>query len=253
MVEYDLHLGVFSGPLHKLLELVEARKLEVTEISLAQVTNEFLEFLKTLETVEAPVLADFIAIASRLILIKSKSLLPDLPLTSEEEKEIKDLEYRLRLYQELKPSMRFISKLWSAGHRQFSRSYLLVRQPTGGGEIAPELEEHFFYPGEGITTAAFVESLARLSQILKKAELETKIIREKIITIEEKIAEVVRRLSESGATTLRNLSGEKSRSEIIAIFLALLHLAREQMVHLEQQAYFSDIIVKPQSKEENAQ
>src|SRR3989338_9156814 len=105
MTAYEFKTEKFQGPLEKLLELIEDKKLEITEISLAEVTNDFLQYLKTLTDADnmqtnaegnaeqsgnlavnqieirenLRLLADFIAIASRLILIKSKSLLPDAP------------------------------------------------------------------------------------------------------------------------------------------------------------------------------
>ena len=82
---FDLKTAAFSGPLEKLLELVEERKLPITEVNLAEVTNDFLDYLRTLKTVDPSVLADFIVVASRLILIKSKALVPELTLTPEEE------------------------------------------------------------------------------------------------------------------------------------------------------------------------
>jgi segregation and condensation protein A len=134
-MNYELKLEQYSGPLEKLLELIEERKLEVTEISLGQVTEDFLRHLNDLKAktgalqegdpVEHSVrahlrlLVDFIIVASRLILIKSKSLLPGLELSGEEEADIKDLERRLFIYKELKPAMRLIASLWKSPHGSF--------------------------------------------------------------------------------------------------------------------------------------
>ena len=87
-MNYELTLEAYQGPLDKLLELVEAKKMEVTEISLAEVTADFLDYLKKLEAenVSQTLLADFLVIASKLIFIKSKILLPSL-FAGEEETE----------------------------------------------------------------------------------------------------------------------------------------------------------------------
>src|SRR4051812_15045342 len=101
---YELKIGEFSGPLEKLLELIEAQKMDVSEVSMAKVTDDFLKYLETLKDPDSAiavfpadlrVLADFISIASRLIFLKSKYLLPGLALSDEEEADIKDLEERL--------------------------------------------------------------------------------------------------------------------------------------------------------------
>jgi len=122
-MSFEVRLEQFNGPLHKLLELIEEKKLEVTQVSLAAVTADFIGYVEKLEKacppdfeqtksglagrsgkvgrgVDASILADFIVVAARLLLIKSKVLLPDLTLTQEEQIDIVDLENRLKVYQQ---------------------------------------------------------------------------------------------------------------------------------------------------------
>lgn len=235
---YELKTEKFTGPLEKLLELIEAKQLAINEISLAEVTDDFLKYLEGLADADMRLVADFISVASRLVLIKSKSLLPDLSLTGEEESDIKDLEKRLKIYQELKPVLRILDKLWKVAGREFSRPYFLEQSASleGGARV--------FYPGEGLEIRALTASLQKIFESFVSLELETKSIREKIVTLEEKIAEVVERLTREGESTFKNLSSAKSRSEVIIIFLAILHLAHERLVALEQSGRFSDIIIK---------
>lgn len=237
---YELKLEKFSGPLAKLLALIEARELPITDISLADVTDDFLHYLRTVTRggTDMNLVADFIAVASRLILIKSKVLLPELTLTSEEEASIGELEARLKIYRGLRPAMRALAKLWRSGVKEFSRPYLMTK--TGAA---------LFYPGGTTDTAALFGSLQRLFEVFENYELETATIKEKIISIEEKVAEIVRRLTDTGETQFRKLAGRRSREEIVAIFLAILHLAREQMILLEQTERFSDIIIRKSSRQ----
>lgn len=238
---YELKLEKFSGPLEKLLELIEERKMEIGEISMAQVTDDFLKFVKSLTGGHAdlPMFAGFIAVASRLIFIKSKYLLPDLTLTEEEEEAgIKDLEKRLKLYQELRPAMKVMAALWRKSNNEFSRPYFLARG------FAPEAGSGIFYPGGGLDIQALSGLLGKIFETLQSFTLETETIREKIMSIEEKIAEIVKRLEIEGETNFVNLAGSKSRMEIIVVFLAILHLAREQLVLLEQAERFSEIVIK---------
>lgn len=252
--EYELTVGAWSGPLEKLLELIEAEKLGVNEVSLAKVTDGFLKYLEEFRrgTVEGGdgaeaelkfrgdlrVLADFISIASKLIFIKSKYLLPGLVMTEEEEADIKDLEERLRLYQRLKPAIKALNMLWKESHRSYSRPYFLGRGGTlPGGQT-------FFYPGGTTSIEALREPIARLLETFKTYELETETIKEKIITLEEKISEVIGRVRKEGDMHFKHLTDAKSRAEMIVMFLAILHLAREQLVLLEQMGNFSDIMVR---------
>lgn len=244
---YEIKTEQFSGPLEKLLELIEAEKLGVNEVSLAKVTDGFLKYLEKFRTggegeerfrVDLRVLADFIAVASRLIFIKSKYLLPGLALTEEEETDIKDLTARLARYQALKPALKHLHALWRANHRSYSRPYFLGR---GGGLAAGQ---KVFYPGKNIDITGLRSALEKIFETVTAYAFETETIKEKIITLEEKISEVLKRLQGEGDLQFRRLSSEKSRSEAIVVFLAILHLAREQLILLEQMENFSDIMVK---------
>jgi segregation and condensation protein A len=245
---YELRTEKFSGPLEKLLELIEAQKLGVDEVALAKVTDGFLKYLEDFRkngTGEAArafradlrVLADFIAVASRLILLKSKYLLPGMALTEEEEADIKDLETRLARYRELRPAIRILAKLWRESHKSYSRPYFLGR---GTGFSAGA---HVFYPDANTDAAALRTGLERIWNEIVAYEMETQTIKEKIVSLEEKIEEVMRRITREGDTHFSRLSAG-NRGETIVVFLALLHLAREQLVKLEQAERFSDIMVR---------
>jgi segregation and condensation protein A len=244
---YQLQVGEFSGPLEKLLELIEEQKLEVSEVSLATVTDGFLQYLEKFKhegeigeesfRIDLRVLADFISVASKLIFLKSKYLLPGLALTTEEEADIKDLEERLKIYQQLKPAIKVINALWRANHKSYSRPYFLGK----GTGLAPG--QTVFYPGKKLDTESLQAALSNLFETLKTYDMETETIKEKIVSLEEKISEVLGRIQKEGNMRFTNLSGEQSRSEMIVVFLAILHLAREQLVLLEQMDNFSDIMV----------
>lgn len=249
---YELKTENFSGPLEKLLELIEARKMDVSEVSMARVTDDFLKYLEKIKNsefdeeqkveaifhVDLRVLADFISVASKLIFLKSKYLLPGLALTDEEEADIKDLEGRLKIYQELKPALKHLAKLWRESHRAYSRPYFLER---GGGLAAGQA---VFYPGKNLTREALTDSLGRIFETIKTYELETETVKGKIVTLEEKVSEVLALIQGQGDMHFRHISADKSRGGMILAFLAILHLAREQIILLEQMENFSDILVK---------
>jgi len=249
---YELKTDHFSGPLEKLLELIEGQKMDVSEISMAKVTDDFLKYLEKIKNnefdevqkveaifhVDLRVLADFISVASKLIFLKSKYLLPGLALTEEEERDIKDLEGRLKIYQELKPALRHLAKMWRESHRAYSRPYFLGR---GGGLAAGQ---SVFYPGKNLALEALVGSLGRIFETIKTFELETETIKEKIVTLEEKISEVLAMIQREGDMQFRRLSGTETRADMIIAFLAILHLAREQIVLLEQLDNFADIVIR---------
>lgn len=252
---YELKLEKFSGPLEKLLELIEAQKMDVSEVSMAAVTEDFLRYIEKIKELPlAPgtdaegiasafredlrLVADFITVASKLIFLKSKYLLPGIALTDDEEADIKDLEDRLKIYKELKPAMHIIAKLWHESHRSYSRPYFIG---YGGGLAAGQT---VFYPGRNVTVPALAGSLDRIFETIKTYELETETIREKIVTLEEKIVEVLARIEREGTMEISGRAGGGPRIEVILMFLAALHLAHDERVVLRQGALFSDIMVE---------
>lgn len=246
---YELKTEKFQGPLDKLLEFIEEKKLEIAEISLAEVTGDFLKYLKNLESPQADetkeeylirlrILADFIVVASRLILIKSKSLLPDAPLTSDEEADIKDLEARLKIYRALKPAMKLLQERWQKSESEFSRPYFLSASFPRAASGA-----NIFYPGANLSLESLVASVGRVAAVVQKFVSEEATVAKEMVSVEEKMKEIVERLQKFTEVSFSHFSGDRSRSEIIAAFLAILHMAHDQLIFLEQKAHFSDIII----------
>ena len=102
----------FEGPLDLLLELIEKRKLFIGDIALAKVTDDFISHIKQFENMPMGESAHFILVASTLLLIKSKALLPGLSLTEEEQGDIHDLETRLKIYKRIKDASKDIETLF---------------------------------------------------------------------------------------------------------------------------------------------
>ncbi len=240
---YEINTQKFSGPIETLLDLIERKKMEVTELNLAQVTADFLNYLKALaEAEKSPdgegngatprLLADFVVVASKLLLIKSKALLPNLEFTTEEEKEIKDLELQLRFYQNFKPAVMHLKELWESKSFSVSRPLLAGRPPI-------------FYPSANISIDNLFKLMEAIYGELNELKFEAKTIKSPLITLEEKISEIIE-LFQSRATALKfhRLKEEKSRAEIVVMFLALLHLIHEKLVKAKQIKHFSDIIIE---------
>lgn len=233
-MNYKVKIDKFSGPLHKLLELIEARHLDIMQISLAEVTADFLDYVKQLgEKAEPGILADFLVIAARLVLIKSKVLLPSLELTEEEQQDIRSLEDQLKLYQEFKAAAGHLGRLWHRPQRSFSRPLFMSL-----GDVA------VFYPPKDLTAAQIFGAMSRLLALLKDLLPETQIIKEAVIKLEEKIAELMERFQEGVEHSFKAIAKGRPRREIIVLFLALLHLLRERLVRVEQEKQFGDIILK---------
>ncbi|MBI4993676.1 segregation/condensation protein A [Candidatus Wolfebacteria bacterium] len=230
---YQINSGQFSGPIEKLLNLIEEKKLEITELNLAAITADFIEYLKKIEQSKAPelrFLAEFVAIAATLILIKSKSILPSMELSGEEEKNIKDLEERLKMYAIFKPAMALFKNFYERKNFSVSRQLFLNFQPV-------------FYPAANVSQESLKERMEKIFSDFKQFALEEEKIEMPLIKLEEKVAEILKRI-ESGAGNFNNIVSNKSKAEIIVLFLALLHLLKEQFIKVEQNNGFDDIIIE---------
>lgn len=229
---YELKIPTFVGPVEKLLELIQEKKLDITAISLSEVTADFLNYLSTLGKVPPGVLADFIVVAARLMLIKSKALLPELPLSEEEEADIKDLESRLLLYREFKEAGRELGGLWKKHRVQYGR------------ELFSAYQVSFFYPSPGLTTDAMSASLQSLLMALQAIQMREKnIARSAIISVEQKMGELLNHIGGASKSQFSDLA--KTKEEMVVLFLAVLHLLKERLIEIEQQENFSHIIIKP--------
>lgn len=237
--DYQLTAGAFSGPLDKLLELIEEKKLAITDISLAQVTDDFLRYLEAFRKApvsegEMELLADFVVVASRLLFIKSKSLLPDMVLSDEDESDVRDLTTRLAFYKEFRPAMKLLLGLWQGSRASFARPYFLT---------IGSAREGAYYPGSLRSAEELKVSMAKLFEGFEKFTIERQVVRERVVTLEEKLKEIRAAVERLKEIVFSEFTKASPRSEIIVTFLAILHLAREQLIRLEQPEGVSDILI----------
>ena len=224
----------FQGPLDKLLELVQKEKLDINQVSLAKVTDAFLKYLTKLERegeVSSRTLADFLIIVSKLLLIKSKMLVPDLVFEKDEEEEIHDLETQLKIYKHIKEAEKNIEKNW---HKKL---VMANREFFAGNET-------IFRPGN-VAIKHLKHSLVEIIEEIKRFKPTEKIKRE-IINLKDKIKDIMERIKNS-PVNFKNFYQSNNKGEIIILFLAILHLFRKEKVNLEQKERFGEIIVKKSS------
>lgn len=234
---YQVSIQNFSGPLDLLLQLVEKKNLAITELSLAQVTQEYVVFLGEQKEINSEDLADFLVIASTLLLIKSRSLLPSLVLAPEEEAEIMDLETRLKIYKLYK----------EAGNKlkgMFKKEIFIIDRPSW-----KNIEAKFSPPPH-----CSLESLnVAFLRILKEIQIEeAKPLAEKkiqrIVSLEERIKELIQKITHGKMFRLHDLTKEKQdKIDLILTFLAALHLAKQKIIKVEQKNNFGEIWILNQS------
>ncbi|MEW5805407.1 MAG: ScpA family protein [Patescibacteria group bacterium] len=225
----QLKLDKFEGPLSLLLELIEQNQLDITQVSLAQVTDQYLNLVES-ENLPLFQLADFLVVASRLLLIKSKVLLPFLDLTEEEEQEAKELELALKEYQRYKEQTKKINQLFQAKNLILSRQLWQGRQAGFSPPQELNLNE---------LEAAFISLLNSLEKFILPKQTG---YLEKAISVEEKIQQILKKVENQAVLSFNSLvSGQPKKIDLIINFLALLFLFRQKIVFLEQKTRFKEI------------
>ena len=234
----ELNLEKFQGPLGILLKLIEQEELDITEIALAKIADEFLAYVETSEDIGPEEMADFLVMAARLLYIKSKALLPYL-VSAEEEEEITELENQLRMYKEFVEASAKISEL--VGAKKFLFSPVIINKNFR----RPKKEQASFVAPAGITLTLihdrFIELLERLQD--KEEKLDEKHLEPKI-SIDERISYIRELLTKKLRFSFSKfLESASSRTEVIVSFLAVLELAKQRELVFEQEELFSEIHV----------
>ncbi len=231
---YQVKLEVFEGPLDLLLKLIEQEALDITAISLARVTDQYLAYLHVVEEVRPGELADFMVIAARLLLIKSRALLPKPPKIVEEEDVGDDLVRQLREYRLFKHAAQFLAAREQAGMQMYARSMPVSQSPqsrktridlgdTSTDDLIRVLRALLDQPGQATDSTALLPHR---------------------VTIEQKIEQIVDRLTTSPSLTFRSLLTDvTSRVEVIVTLLALLELVRRRRVSVRQDQLFGEILI----------
>ena len=213
-LSYSIKTDVFEGPLPLLLSLIEKRKLLINDISLAKVADDFINHMKTLTDLPRGEVANFILVASTLILIKSRSLLPNLEITEEEKGNIDDLQARLRLY-------KIAKDLGVIVKDRFGRNISLF--PSGRKIIEP-----VFAPSKDGSLSNLLNAIKSVVSELPKKEFVPEAIVRKMISIEEMMDNLLKRITSGLKMSFKDFVGDKKdKVDIIVGFLAMLELVKQ--------------------------
>ncbi len=229
MESFQVQIEKFSGPLGLLLELIEQRNLNITDISISQVTNDYLSFLNT-NTISSNEMADFLVIASTLLLIKSKAILPTLSLSRDEEEEIIDLKDRLALYKFFKDKSVFIKE------RVLTKEYFFSHEPFLDEAIR-------FSPPPNLKLDDLRNAFLKALEIYKQENhiYSSKKIRI-LINLKERIQQLLSHFTKGNKYNFKDLvKNKENKIDVIVNFLAILHLTKEGVIFVDQDKNFSDI------------
>jgi len=221
---YDVHLEVFEGPLDLLLYLIKKDDMEIAEIPIAQITQEYITYIDVLKELNLEGAGDFLVMASTLMQIKARMLLPGSVGEEEEESPLEELKARLLEYQRFKE----------------------VAQLLGNRET--EYSQIFYRPGPVFDKSDFTLEVSLFDLISSFREVLTELptnVREIVyeeIPIEQKIREILDYLEGKEFITFRELLAlSKSRIDLIVSFLAVLELIRLKQVLARQKEVFGEV------------
>ena len=235
------HIEKFDGPLDLLLSLVVKNKIDIYDIPIGDLTEQYLDYLDKMRKMDMAIAGDFIAMAAELMLIKSRMMLPKVDDEEEEEDPRAALTRALIEYQKAKEAA----------------EYLGERYPFYSDRIPKEADERYF---EEIPTlrdqdiellrTAFENVMQRYAIELRNAPTEkseetlARLLRKRVVPVSQKIKEIVKRLKTKGRTSFSNLMMEsEDKSELVASFIAVLELIRDGKISIAERTGNNDVIL----------
>lgn len=227
----NFKIDKFEGPLGLLLQLIESQELDITEISLAKIADQYIEYIRGDKVIGPEELADFLVVAAKLLLIKSRALLPF--LKGEAEEEIKEFEQQLRMYKEFLEAAKKIEAI--IGQKRFSFAREFNRQ-------AFLASAHLFSPPKNLTAEALGAVFSEIIKNIRPVELLEEKNLEQIVNIEDKILAIRQILLEKIKISFSHiLAGAKNKIEVIVSFMAMLELIKQRDVTAVQGEMFGEI------------
>jgi segregation and condensation protein A len=226
---FSVHAPQFEGPLEALLDLIESRKLSISEISLAEVCDAYLTHIETLPELPLGETSQFILVASTLLLIKSRTLLPTMELTEDERESVQELEHRLARLALVRKAAKLLKRRWGLA-------------PLALAKNAPD-RPIVFSPREARRDTLLGAAKRILSTIPAAVTLAEASVAP-VLALEDVIKQVHARLTSAIRAHFSELTKSASRHEVIVYFLAMLELVRSGSASVTQEKLFSDIEIE---------
>jgi segregation and condensation protein A len=229
---YQVKTEQFEGPLDLLLSLIEKEEVDITRVSLANITDQYLHYIKEREDISLYNLTDFLSVAAKLILVKSHALLPLLQLDDDEEEDLQELERQLAALKVFKDHAEKFAQVFEDAKSCYSNKGIWG-------------QDAYFCPPEDITANDLRNAfLASLHTIPRMEALEEKIVSD-VISLERRIVFIQKSVEKRATIAFSEITvNAKDRSEVVVSFLALLELVKQQIIVARQKCVFEDIILK---------
>lgn len=226
---FTLETPTFAGPLDALLNLIELRKMSISDISLAEVTDAYLAYIEKLPELPLAETSQFILIASTLLLIKSRTLLPTLDLTEDEKESVEELEHRLARLRIIRNAAKLVQSRWG-------KAPLVLMRRAPARKIS-------FLPGE-TSIETLCAAVANILKTIPKSERLMQAAVAPVLALEDVVKDLHKRLSSAIRARFSELTKGANRSDVIVHFLAVLELVRAGSASVTQDKLFSEISIE---------
>lgn len=241
-MSYQVQTAVFEGPLELLLQLITRREVDISELSLLDLVAEYLHHVQVMQQLDLEVASEFLLIASTLVQLKARRLLPeDRSLDLDEELAL--VEERDRLLARLLACATFKDVAAVLGHRLAATARFVPREVGLDREVVPRTA--------AVTMPIGAEDLARLAgrALGRSQDPDLDHLDLELPSVDEALADLQSRMSQALEADFAELTAHcRRKAEVVAYFLAMLELARWGMLQLSQDGSFSEITVRrPQS------
>lgn len=241
--EYPIHLASFEGPLDLLLHLIKKNEVNIYDIPIVLITQQYLEYLELMEELNLDVAGEFLVMAATLIHVKSRTLLPRADPTQEDPEE----DPREALMRRLLEHQKFKAAAELLHERETLRSAQWLRPDGRVAEVVGE-------PPEPEVDVDLFSLMAAFRQVLDRVRQRPRVpLPPEQISIEDRISQLLARLSESEAFGFEDLFADvQTRAGMIVTFLALLEMIRLKLVRVFQQGNFGPIRVYKRARPDGA-
>ena len=238
-MKYSIHLNVYDGPLDLLCDMISKQKIDIKDISIIEITKQYLAYINMLEAMDLEVTSDFITMATKLLEIKSKYLLFSQRELDEEEDPRLELMEQLKEYKKYKKASEVLKDSVDYLNQPYyrNREEIIIDDKVDLNEISIESIKSIL---------PYIFKVKNIEEVneTKKDERLNKIVRGKIISVEEKIEYIQNILTTADKISFNNIIKDNTKDEVIATFLSLLELIKSKEIVVVQENFFEDIIIK---------
>lgn len=240
--KYKIKIENFEGPLDLLCHLIEKNKMNIYDISISEITDQYVEYINSMQKMNLEVAGDFLIMASNLLYMKSKTLLPIEKKEDEESEEDmkEELISRIIEYKKIKEiteALRINNEKFSLFHYKLPEKIIFPKE-----KAKLEIE----YPSDLIPSVFMKISTNNMNKINYRADDVNRLVESEKITVRSKIKEILKGIIKNGNLVFNKVFNvkKKSKIEVITAFMAALELNRASKVSIEQEYNFGDINLK---------